>query len=75
MKGLEKSLGFEPSHLQDCFTHIFLQQILGCCILVKERPLGRVVRGLMNQHDFFHVLGLGVGAALFLTSRPIRPWA
>lgn len=63
MKRLEKSLGFEPSNLQGCFTHTFLQQILGCCVLVKERPLGRVVRGLMNQHDFFHVLALGVGAA------------
>lgn len=73
MKGLEKALGSEPSNLQYRFTHIFLQLLE--LVWVKEWLLGTVGRGITNQHDLVHFLGLGMGAAFSLTSRPVFPWA
>lgn len=73
MKGLVKALGFEPSSLQYCFTHIFLQEVLGLFYPGEGRPLGRVGGGVMNRRGLIHLLGLGVVAALFLSSCPSLP--
>lgn len=67
-KGLEEALGFERSDLQYCSAHVSLQQYWDSSFSLKVRPLGREGFGVMSGQDWVHLLGLGVGAALFIAN-------